>query len=69
MNDNQRNAIKSWVKVFAATMLGALLADGADVFSVDFTDIRTYVVAGVAAVLPLVITYLDIKDPRFGRTS
>lgn len=61
--------IKSWVKVFAATVLSLFLADGADVFGVDWTDLRTYLSAGVASVLPLVITWLDPNDPRFGRTA
>jgi hypothetical protein len=59
--------VKSWVKVFAATVLSLFLVDGGDVFGVDWTDVRTYVAAGVASVLPLVITWLDPTDTRFGR--
>jgi hypothetical protein len=61
--------VKSWVKVFAATVLSLFLVDGGDVFSVDWTDVRTYVAAGVASVLPLIITWLDPTDTRFGRTD
>lgn len=61
--------LKSWIKVFAATVLSLFLADGGDVFGVDWSDVRTYVAAGVASVLPLVITWLDPTDPRFGRTA
>lgn len=60
--------LKSWIKVFAATVLSLFLADGGDVFSVDWTDLRTFLAAGVASVLPLIITWLDPNDPRFGRT-
>jgi len=60
------NAIKSYVKVFAATVFGLFLSNGADLFAVDFSDLRTYVSAGVAAVLPLIITALDPNDDRFG---
>lgn len=60
--------LKSWMKVFAATVLSLFLADGGDVFSVDWADLRTYLAAGVASVLPLIITWLDPNDPRFGRT-
>jgi hypothetical protein len=63
------NMLKSWVKVFAATVLSLFLVDGGDVFSVDWTDVRTYVAAGVASVLPLIITWLDPTDTRFGRTD
>ena len=61
--------LKSWVKVFAATILSLFLADGGDVFSVDMGDLRVYLAAGVAAVLPLVITWLDPSDTRFGRNK
>lgn len=62
------NMLKSWMKVFAATVLSLFLADGGDVFSVDWADLRTYVAAGVASVLPLIITWLDPNDTRFGRS-
>lgn len=61
--------LKSWVKVFAATILSLFLADGGDVFSVDMGDLRVYLAAGVAAILPLVITWLDPSDSRFGRNK
>ena len=61
--------LKSWVKVFAATILSLFLADGGDVFSVDMGDLRVYLAAGVASVLPLVITWLDPSDTRFGRNK
>lgn len=62
-------AAKSYAKVFAAVVLGLFLADGADVFAVDATDLRTWLAAGLAAVLPMIITVLDPKDRRFGRNS
>ena len=60
--------LKSWAKVFAATVLGLFLADGGDVFAVDWADLRTWLAAGIASVLPLVITWLDPTDTRWGRT-
>ncbi len=62
-------ALKSYAKVFAAVVLGLFLADGADVFSVDATDLRTWLAAGLAAVLPMIITVLDPQDHRFGRNA
>lgn len=62
-------AAKSYLKVFIAVVLGLFLADGADVFAVDATDLRTWVAAGLASVLPLLITALDPTDTRFGRHS
>jgi hypothetical protein len=61
--------VKSYVKVFLAVVLGLFLADGADVFAVDATDLKTWLAAGIASVLPLVITALDPNDHRFGRNA
>ena len=58
--------IKSYVKVFAATFLSLFLVDGADVFAVDYSDMRLWLAAGVASVLPLIITALDSSDDRWG---
>lgn len=62
-------AVKSYIKVFAATVLAMFLADGADVASVSLADLRTWLAAGIAAVLPLIITALDPNDERWGRTK
>lgn len=56
----------SWIKVFAATVLGLFLADGADVFAVDSTELRTWAAAGFAALLPVVINYINPNDTRYG---
>lgn len=61
--------IKSYVKVFLSVVLGMFLADGADVFAVDATDLKTWLAAGIASVLPLVITALDPNDTRWGKNS
>lgn len=61
-------AVKSYVKVFAAVVLGGFLVDaGGDVLAVTGDAVRVWVAAGVAAVLPLLITALDPSDKRFGR--
>lgn len=62
-----KNAAKSWAKVWVATVLGMFLADGADIFAVDKGDVRLYLAAGASAVVPLIITWLDKNDVRFGR--
>lgn len=61
--------VKSYAKVFIAVILGLFLADGADVFAVDMTDLRTWLAAGLSAVLPLIITALDPSDTRWGKNS
>lgn len=56
----------SWLKVFLATILTLFIADGADLFAVDVTDIKAWVAAAFAAVLPLVINYINPRDTRYG---
>jgi hypothetical protein len=63
------NLIKSYVKVFISVVLGMFLADGADVFAVDMTDLRSWLAAGLASVIPLVLTALDPSDHRWGKNA
>jgi len=65
--EGQMTMVKSWGKVFMSTVLALFLVDGADVFGVNWSDLRMYLAAGVAAVLPLAITYLDPTDTRWGK--
>lgn len=67
MSEQIKAAAWSYVKVFLATVLALFLADGADVFAVDASDLRTWLAAGVASILPIVISALDVRDHRFGR--
>ena len=67
MSEQMTTLVKSYAKTFLATVLALFLADGADVFAVDTADLRTWLAAGIASVVPLVITALDPRDARFGR--
>lgn len=58
---------KSYLKVFLAVVLGLFLADGADLFAIEAEDLRTWLAAGLAPVITLIITALDPTDHRFGR--
>ncbi len=69
MSEKWQEAIKSYAKVFVAVILGLFLAEGADVFAVDMQDLRTWLAAGLSAVVPLVITAIDPRDHRFGKNS
>ena len=65
---NMQKVLKSWGKVFASTVSALFLADGGDVVGEGWGDLRTYLAAGVASVLPLVITYVDRSAARWGKT-
>jgi hypothetical protein len=67
MNTHWSEIVKSYAKVFLAVILGLFLADGADIFAVDATELRTWLAAGIASVLPLIITALDPADHRWGK--
>lgn len=69
MDQKWVEAGKSYLKVFVSVIIGMFLADGADVFAVDATDLRTWLAAGLSSVLPLILTALDPKDHRFGRNA
>ena len=59
-------AVQSYVKVFASVVLGLFLADGANVFNIDASDLKLWLAAGLSSVLPLVLTALNPRDARFG---
>lgn len=51
--------IKSWSKVFGAAVIALAMAGE--------RDPKALLAAGAAAVLPLIYTWLDPKDTRFGK--
>lgn len=59
--------IASWVRTFVAIVVAMFIADGADVFAVDATDLRAFLAAGFCATLPAVVRYLNPADVEFGR--
>jgi len=68
-NTTLGKAVQSYVKVFVSVVLGLFLANGADVFAVDAGDLKTWLAAALASVLPLIVTALNPSDSRFGRGS
>lgn len=65
-NTDLGRAVRSYVVSFATVVLGLFIADGADIFAVSADDLRTWLAAGFAAVLPVVVTALNKSDPRYG---
>ena len=53
--------LKSWAKVFGAGAVALFMAGE--------RDPKALLAAGVAAVLPVVYTWLDPKDKRFGKVA
>lgn len=59
-------AVRSYVVSFVTVILGLFIADGADIFAVSATDLKSWLAAGLAAILPVVVTALNKSDPRYG---
>lgn len=68
-NTDAGRAVRSYVVSFVTVILGLFIADGADVFAVSTDDLRTWIAAGLAAVLPVIVTALNNRDPRYGLKS
>ena len=62
-------AVQSYLKTFLAVILGLFLASGADIFSVSMEDAKVWFAAGLAAIIPLIITALNPSDTRFGQNA
>lgn len=65
-NTDLGRVIRSYVVSFVTVILGLFIADGADIFAVSATDLKSWLAAGLAAVLPVVVTALNTSDPRYG---
>jgi Na+-transporting NADH:ubiquinone oxidoreductase subunit NqrB len=65
-NTDTGRAVRSYVVSFVTVILGLFIADGADIFAVSSTDLKAWLAAGLAAVLPVIITALNPNDPRYG---
>lgn len=65
-NTDTGRAVRSYVVSFVTVILGLFIADGADIFAVSSTDLKAWLAAGLAAVLPVIITALNPNDTRYG---
>ena len=68
MSQETKAMLKSWLNVFVAAVITALivvLGDG----NVSVEDLWYVLVAGAVAVLPVMKNYFDPSDTRYGRGS
>ena len=60
----------SFMKVLLATVLTVALADIVATGSFDaLANWQTWLIAGLAAAVPVLINWLNPTDPRYGRTG
>jgi hypothetical protein len=57
----------SWARSFAAACLAQFIAIGGSAFDLDGDALKSILAAGLAAVLPVVIRWLNPNDTSFGQ--
>ena len=66
MNEELKATLASWGRSFAAACLAQFLALGGSVFDLNQDGVKHIVAAGLAAVLPVVVRWLNPDDKSFG---
>lgn len=66
MSKQNKALIASWGRSFLAACLAQFIALGGDVFDLSKDGVKTIVASGLAAVLPVVIRWLNPNDEAFG---
>jgi len=61
--------VASWLRVFAAIVLGEMVASWIKIGTFDFTNWQGWLLTAVVAVVPMVIRWLNPQDPAFGRVA
>lgn len=62
--DEAKRVFMSWLRVFLAACLTAVLAGLVDGGGLNW---QTVLIAGLVSVLPVIINWLNPNDPRYGR--
>jgi hypothetical protein len=66
MNKELKALLASWGRSFIAACLAQFLALGGSAFDLNGDAVKSVVSAGLAAVLPVVIRWLNPNDSAFG---
>ena len=66
MSNELKALLASWGRSFLAACLAQFLALGGSVFDLNGDAVKTVVSAGLAALLPVIIRWLNPNDVAFG---
>ena len=71
MSTKTKAMIKSWVNVFFAAVVTALLVVivNTQTLALDWKTVEAILIAGLVAVLPVIRNYFDSSDTRYGKGS
>ena len=66
MNEKNKALIASWGRSFLAACLAQFIALGGSAFDLSADGFKSIIAAGVAAVVPVIIRWLNPNDAVFG---
>ena len=66
MNKEFKAVVASWGRSFLAAVLAQLIVLGDSVLDLDRDGVRALAAAGLAAVLPVILRWLNPNDVAFG---
>lgn len=61
-----KNIIYSWARVLIVAILIKFMDLGADIFALNSESLKHLAQAGIAALIPVIIRYLNPNDSSFG---
>ena len=67
MNKELKAVLASWGRSFLAAVVAQLIALGDSVLDLNRDGLRSLAAAGLAAVLPVILRWLNPDDVAFGR--
>jgi len=69
MSKTTKAALASWARSFLAACIAQFIALGGSAFDLSGDALKSIVAAGVAAIAPVVIRWLNPNDKAFGYTG
>jgi len=66
MNKEQKALLASWGRSFAAACVAQFLAFGGSAFDLNGDAIKSIISAGIAALFPVILRWLNPNDVAFG---
>jgi hypothetical protein len=67
--NNAKMIIASYARSFLAACLAQFIALGGSAFDLNVDGVKTILAAGLAAIVPPLLRWLNPNDPAFGRGS